>query len=148
VVQAEWGPPSTALPARKPTRHYLIVPDLSAYATYAVRAGARRDRWRQDVVEDLNVDGRLRIAPSRIESGTNDRARLVGERFALEVGQDRLRKDAFFAYRIEGVRSGAEDAAIGVPAELSIHAPGKGVSGLPAADPVAALLPLGCRGGT
>jgi predicted nuclease of restriction endonuclease-like RecB superfamily len=146
VVGGQSSPPSAAaLHATRPTRHYLIVPDISGYATYAVRAGAQRDRWRQDVAEDLNVVGHLRIAPSRIESEATDRARLVGERFALEVGQDRLRKDAFFAYRIESAR--AKEAAIDVPASLSIHVPGQDVSVLPAADPVTALLALRGRPG-
>jgi hypothetical protein len=124
------------------------VPDTPSYATYAKRAGARPERWRADIVDDLLVDGRLRIAPSRIEPATRGRALLVGDRFALEVGQDRLRPDAFFAYRVERVSTGREKEPIRVRAELAIEVPGRAVAGLPLVDPVAPLLSLSCCRGT
>jgi hypothetical protein len=136
--EARPSPPAQALP----TRHYLIVPNTPTYATFAARAGARPERWREDIVEDLVAGGLLRIAPSRLESVMKGRARLLGARFALEVAQDRLRKDAFFAYRIERVRSDACEKRIDVPAGLAMVAPGKGVPGLAQADPVAPLLLL------
>ena len=121
------------------THHYLIVPDTSSYATYAKRAGARAERWREDIAEDLVRDGHVRMARSR-DQGSRRRARLIGSRFALEVGPDRLRTDALFAYRIERAAANADKELIVFPAELSIRAPGKDVTSWPVADAVEHLL--------
>jgi predicted nuclease of restriction endonuclease-like RecB superfamily len=124
------------------THHYLILPETASYATYAVRAGARREHWRLDLLEDIGHSGQLRIAPSRIDSTSMDRARLLGRKFELEVFRDRLRTDALFAYRVGRAPATADANAVNVAAVLTMHAPGTAALALPTTDPVAPLLSL------
>jgi hypothetical protein len=66
---------------------------------------------------------------------------LVGRKFAIEVGRDRLRKDAFFAFRIEPVGPSADDV-LDVPAALSLRTPGNTGALMPPLDPVQPIVAL------
>jgi len=86
-------------------RHYMMIPTSSAMQSYAVRAGARANTWREDVFDDLTSAGRIR-ALRRPETSYGAQLGLLGEQFYGEANVHARRPDTLFVHR---VRARCED---------------------------------------
>ncbi len=93
--------PLATAPVR-PTHHVVIAP-MAAVKHHAVRAGARAERWREEVFEDLTRGSQLRLAARAPHDRYGPQIGIVGERFYAEANRHDRRGDALFIHHVTTV---------------------------------------------
>lgn len=84
-------------PAR---RHYLVVPPSPPIREHAVAAGARAERWRADVLEDLTTGGVVRVFSLSPHPHWGRQLGIVGATLYAEANPLRDRDDGLFVHRV------------------------------------------------
>lgn len=134
----EPAPPlATGSSAPTPTHHLVIAP-MRAVKHHAVRAGARAERWREDVFDDLTRGSQLRLTARAAHDRYGAQIGIIGQRFYAEANRHDRRGDALFIHHVMSVshRPPGEVRLVEAQCRLLDMAAAPGAA---RADPVASL---------
>ena len=131
-------PARATAPTGPTARYHVVIAPLSGVKEHAVRAGARSERWREDVFDDLTRGAQLRLTARGSRTGYGPQIGIVGERFYAEANPDRRRADALFVHHVMPASQRPPGPLRAIPAECRLLDLAAAVAA-PAADRVAAL---------
>ncbi len=93
--------PATAnLTSPLPPTHHVVIAPMAAVKNHAVRAGARAERWREDVFDDLTRGAELRLTARAPHDRYGPQIGILGDRFYAEANRHARRTDALFIHRV------------------------------------------------
>ncbi len=87
-------------PPERTRVHYVVIPASPSIAEHATRAGARPDRWSQDVLDDLSAAGEVRTIARAAHPRFGAQIGILGRLFYAEANIDDRRDDALFLHRV------------------------------------------------